>query len=167
MKSGLKIDIKYPSRLGADRIASAAGAFALMGGPLIVVTSGTATTIDCVTENGRFLGGAIAPGPAMFTEYLASSAELLPRVAFPARVPPIGRSTIGALQVGSGAGYPGMVEGIIKYLSASLIKRGTNAICVTGGGAPCLRKMKIPVRVEKDLTFLGMLTLWQMNADKK
>lgn len=165
MKSGLKIDVKHPSSVGPDRIASAAAAFAVMGGPLIVIDAGTATTFNCVTEKGQFLGGAIAPGPALFTSYLNEKTALLPKLKTSGKCPPIGRTTVGAMQIGFRAGYCSMVEGITKHLIPSLGKK-TTIFCATGGGAAALQRCRLPFRIEKDLTFLGLHLIWQMNSLK-
>jgi len=58
------LPIRYhdKSSVGADRIANAVAVRALYGTPAIVVDLGTATTFDCVSSDGAYLGGVIAPG---------------------------------------------------------------------------------------------------------
>src|SRR6267154_1430320 len=51
-----------PDRLGADRWAALIGAWSILRGPCLVVTAGTATTVDILRGDGRFVGGAIIPG---------------------------------------------------------------------------------------------------------
>src|SRR5205814_787090 len=62
IRTGMPILYDNPKEVGADRIANAVGAFDLYGGPSIVVDFGTATTIEAVSANGEYLGGAIFPG---------------------------------------------------------------------------------------------------------
>ena len=53
----------YPSSvIGADRIADAVAARTLYGAPVIVLDFGTATNMEVIDKDGRFLGGVIAPG---------------------------------------------------------------------------------------------------------
>lgn len=61
VKTGMPILYENPKEVGADRIANAVGAFDRFGGPAIVVDFGTANTIDAVSANGEYLGGAIFP----------------------------------------------------------------------------------------------------------
>src|SRR5262249_8417493 len=66
------LEIRYRDRsaVGADRIANAIAARGLYGTPAIVVDLGTATTFDCVSRSGAYLGGAIAPGVGTSAEEL-------------------------------------------------------------------------------------------------
>src|SRR5262245_27589033 len=60
--SPIPLQVPDPDSVGADRIANAMAGKALHGAPCIVVDMGTATTFDCVSKQGAFVGGAIAPG---------------------------------------------------------------------------------------------------------
>ena len=62
IRTGMKVRTDNPREVGADRIVNAVAAFERHGGPLVVVDFGTATTFDCVSEAGDYVGGAIAPG---------------------------------------------------------------------------------------------------------
>ncbi|MEO7000768.1 MAG: type III pantothenate kinase, partial [Ktedonobacterales bacterium] len=62
---GVPLLTDNPWETGADRIISALAAHSLYGGPAIVIQFGTATSFDCVSAEGAFLGGAIAPGLAI------------------------------------------------------------------------------------------------------
>ncbi|MFQ8868402.1 MAG: type III pantothenate kinase, partial [Eggerthella lenta] len=55
-------DYPNPHEIGADRVADAVAAKALYGAPVIVVDFGTATNMEVVDADGRFIGGVIAPG---------------------------------------------------------------------------------------------------------
>jgi len=75
--SGVRIDTDTPEEVGADRIVNAAAVLAGYGGPAIVVDFGTATTFDVITDDGGYLGGAIAPGVEISLEALFSRAARL------------------------------------------------------------------------------------------
>jgi len=62
VKTGVSICTDNPREVGADRVVNTAAAHHLYGGPLIVIDFGTATTLDAVSKEGDYLGGAIAPG---------------------------------------------------------------------------------------------------------
>jgi len=62
IETGMPILMENPREVGADRIVNAVAAHHMYSGYLIVVDFGTATTFDCVSAAGEYLGGAIAPG---------------------------------------------------------------------------------------------------------
>jgi type III pantothenate kinase len=80
--AGVKNGYAHPPQLGCDRFASAIGAHALMPAKtLLVVTCGTATTIDAVTSEGLFVGGMILPGLKLMAQSLARNTAQLPQIA--------------------------------------------------------------------------------------
>ncbi len=163
------VDLRpYPGAktLGADRLANLAGALAHHGpGPLIVVDFGTAATFNVLDARGRFLGGAIAPGWAAVSGYLATRTALLPPVKFTGAVPrAIGRNTVGAIRAGTVLGYRGLVREIIDGLRAEL---GTPArVVATGGDARFLaaRVGGLFDVVDPDLTLHGLRVIAALNS---
>ncbi len=91
-------------------------AFEKYGGPCVIVDFGTATTFDCVSAKGEYLGGVICPGIGISADALFQRTARLPRVEIrkPARV--IGTNTVGSLQSGLYYGYLGLVDGILELL---------------------------------------------------
>ena len=80
-KTGLKLSYKNLKKLGTDRIAAATGAVALQSGQnLIVVDMGTAITVDVITKEGEFCGGAILPGINLMLKSLGAGTAQLPEV---------------------------------------------------------------------------------------
>jgi type III pantothenate kinase len=99
---------------------SALATHRLYGGPAIVIQFGTATSFDCVSPDGDFLGGAIAPGLGISAEALARAASRLYQVEL---VPPphaLGKNTIHSMQSGIIYGHVGLVEGLIARLREEL-----------------------------------------------
>ena len=119
------------SSVGADRIANAVAVRALYGTPAIVVDLGTATTFDCVSQDGAYLGGVIAPGVMTSAEELFRRAARLPRVELrrPERV--LGRATEESLQAGVVWGAAGQVDALVRRLALEM--RGTPHVIATGG----------------------------------
>lgn len=80
-QAGVVNSYRDPAQLGCDRFASLLGARSLFDQqPLLIVTAGTATTIDALDTSSHFLGGMILPGLATMTQSLALSAAQLPQV---------------------------------------------------------------------------------------
>lgn len=143
-----------PEQVGIDRLVTAAAAFHTYGGPLVVVDFGTATTIDAVSAQGEYLGGAIAPGLATAHEALVSRAAKLPPIPFvlPARA--IGRTTREAMQAGLMFGYVGLVEGLVRRVQDEL---GVGPVVATGGLAETVaRASTLALRVEPHLALQGI-----------
>ena len=100
LKTGLRIRTDNPREVGADRIVNAVAALHTYGGPVVVVDFGTATTVDCITAKGEYIGGAIAPGLKISEEALFARTAKLPRVELAKPGSPIGSNTITAMQSG-------------------------------------------------------------------
>jgi len=120
LRLGVGVDYPKPATIGADRLANASAACHLYGAPVIVADFGTAVTFDVVSRSGEYIGGVIAPGLSMMTEYLAEKTALLPRVELRGRCPGVGRSTAGAMRIGARVGYRGMVIEIVKHLKQAM-----------------------------------------------
>jgi type III pantothenate kinase len=164
--AGMPILYENPSEVGADRIVNAIAAYEEYGRgrarPLIVCDFGTATTLDAVTANGEYLGGAICPGVTISADALFQRAARLPRVDV--RKPPtvVGRTTVGAMQSGLFYGYVGMVEGLVRRMASEL---GGAATCVATGGLAPVIAPETPLidAVDVDLTLHGLRLVWERN----
>lgn len=123
---GLGIDYPDPASIGADRLANAAALVAAGPGPGIVVDFGTAVTFDIVDHRPAYIGGVIAPGIGLTTDYLAQRTALLPRIRLePGQPTPpwIGRTTRQAMLAGAFHGYAGMVSHLLHGLVRELRQR--------------------------------------------
>jgi type III pantothenate kinase len=152
---GIRLDYPRPETLGADRLANLAGVAELRGRPVIVIDAGTATTVDAVTAEGVFLGGAIAPGPAMMLDYLADLTAQLPRLAMRPLRGSVGRSTEEAMQLAADVGYAGLLHAIVARMLEDRRMRGARLVA-TGGAAALVRRAIPAARVDCDLTYRGM-----------
>jgi len=76
--AGVRNLYENPERLGADRWAALIGARHSHAGPCLVVTAGTATTVDLLSAAGDFLGGLILPGVELMQQALARGTAQLP-----------------------------------------------------------------------------------------
>jgi type III pantothenate kinase len=160
----VSIDYPKPASIGADRLANACGAVAKYGAPVIVADFGTALTFDVVAAGGIYVGGVIAPGLPLMTEYLADRTALLPLIRLKGRCSSVGRSTEGAMRIGAHIGYRGMVREIVEHLSEGL-ESDTVALCATGGFAKwVLAGAKMPFSVEPNLTLQGLGQIFELNC---
>jgi len=165
VKTGVRISMDNPREVGADRIVNAVAAHQLYGGAVIVIDLGTATTFDAVSEEGDYLGGAIAPGIAIATEALFSRTAVLPRVELTHPKRAIGRSTVAAMQSGIVFGYAGLIEGIVARIQQEL--GGKAKVVATGGYAELLaRETPVIEEVNPDLTLIGLRLIYEMNKAK-
>src|SRR5262249_54815070 len=148
------------SSVGADRIANAVAARTLYGVPAIVVDLGTATTFDCISRQGAYLGGAIAPGVATSAEELFRRAARLPRgeLRRPARA--LGRASEESLQAGVLWGAAGQVDALVRRLALEM--KGTPVVIATGGLAAIVTpECETINRVDEALTLKGMRLIWE------
>ena len=138
VKTGVRIRMDNPAEVGADRIVDAAAAYQLYGGPVIITDFGTATAFDTVSEEGDYLGGAIAPGLSVAAESLFTRTAMLPRVELVRPERAIGTNTITAMQSGLVFGYVGFIEGIITRIQKELGEKAK--VVATGGYAELIAK---------------------------
>ena len=156
------LPIRYhdPGAVGADRLANAIAARDLYGTPAIVVDLGTATTFDCVSKAGEYLGGAIAPGVGTSAEELFRRAARIPRVELRAPRRALGRTTEESLRAGVLWGHAGMVDALVRRLARDM--KGTPQVIATGGWAAIVGPECETVRaVDEALTLKGMRILWE------
>jgi len=131
----IKIAIDNPAEAGADRIINAVAGYTAYSQALIIIDFGTAITFDCVSEDGKYLGGAIAPGMGISIDALASQTAKLPRVDISAPPgPPIGTTTETAIRSGLLYGFGSMVEGMINKIKEEMAPTVPRVIA-TGGMA--------------------------------
>jgi type III pantothenate kinase len=91
---------RHPETVGADRLAAASAAWADSRRACAAVTIGTAVTLSVVNARGEFVGGLIAPGPALQSRALHEHTALLPLVTPRRARSVIGRETRDAVVAG-------------------------------------------------------------------
>lgn len=157
--------VDQPEELGADRRLNGLAAHRLYGGPLVVVDFGTATTFDVIDQQGRYCGGAIAPGINLSMDALHKAAARLPRVSVGRPAEAIGRNTSVAMRSGLFWGYVGLVEGVVKKISEEMTI--SPKVIATGGLAPLFAEgTTLFDEVVPDLTLDGLRLLALQNKQR-
>jgi type III pantothenate kinase len=167
IQTGVKLAVHNPSEVGADRIVNALAIHSLYGGPAIAIAFGTATVFDCVSAQGEYLGGAIAPGMVGALESLTQRAAQLYQVELVSPPNPIGRNTIETMQSGLVLGYAGLVEGLVKRLKKQMLLMNPESeftVVATGGLADVvsLETDAIDI-VDQQLTLKGLKLIYELN----
>ena len=162
IKTGMKVRTDNPREVGADRIVNAVAAYESHGGPLVVVDFGTATTFDCVSVGGDYIGGAIAPGYQISADALFTRTAKLPRVPLQKPKRAIGTNTVASMQSGLFWGYVGLVNELARRCKAEFSERPK---CVATGGLARLIGGACDEIDEHDehLTLMGLRILWERN----
>ena len=163
-KTGVRVLYDNPRDVGADRVVDAVAAYRLYGGPVIIVDFGTATVFDAVSNDGEYLGGAIAPGINIAAEALFLSTSQLRRVELTPPGSAIGRNTVASLQSGLLLGHVGLVEGMVARFKSEM--GHDTRVVATGGLAEVIAKeTRVFDAVNPDLTLVGLRIIYEMNVE--
>lgn len=161
IKTGVKLAVDNPREVGADRVVNSLATYRLYGGPAIAIAFGTATVFDCVSAQGEYLGGAIAPGMVTSLESLTRSAAQLFQVELVRPPKAIGKNTVTTMQSGVVLGFAGLVEGLVKRLKSEL---GDAQVIATGGLAEVIAPATDAIDiVDLQLTLKGLKLIYELN----
>jgi type III pantothenate kinase len=159
----LQILYRTPHTLGVDRLAHCVGAFERYHRDVIVLSIGTAITMDVILGDGSFLGGVIAPGMDMSMHALTHKTAQLTSV--PLRKPRkyIGKSTTECLQSGIVNGTIAMLNSMIGEIKRECKKKFL--VVATGGGSSTIvNYLAFPARCDQTLSLYGILKLYHYNV---
>jgi type III pantothenate kinase len=130
-QSPIPLQVPEPDSVGPDRIANALAGRELHGSPCIVIDLGTATTFDCVSRRGAFVGGAIAPGLGTASDELFRRAARLTDIEMRRPERAVAVTTAENLRVGVLWGYAGLVDSLVQRMKKEI---GARAKVVATGG---------------------------------
>jgi len=165
VKTGVRILTDNPREVGADRVVNALAVRHRYGGPAIVVDFGTATTVDAVSAEGDYIGGAIAPGLAISAEALQRYTARLQDVELIRPARSIGRNTVECMQIGIVIGYAGLVERLVSGVRAEL---GGGKVIATGGLVSAVTQATDVIDiVDGDLTLEGLRLMYELNRPER
>jgi type III pantothenate kinase len=162
-KLPITLDVDEPLTVGADRIVNTLAASRLHKRDCIVVDLGTATTFDCITAEGVFLGGVIAPGVQMAAESLFRKTAKLSATEI---VPPksvIGKRTDECIRAGVVLGSAEAIDGLVRRIKAAWPRKNVPLVIATGGLAHTFRDLCREFdRVEPNLTLQGLAIAYEL-----
>lgn len=157
------LQVDEPLTVGADRIINTLAASRIHHADTIVVDLGTATTYDCITADGVFLGGVIAPGVKTSLETLIRRTSKLPATELVAPERAIGTRTEDCIRAGVMFGCADAIDGIVRRLKAEWPSRRTPLVIATGGLAELIAPLCREVnRVEPYLTLEGLRLAYEL-----
>jgi type III pantothenate kinase len=152
----IRLDVDEPLTVGADRIVNTLAAKEMYGRDTIAVDLGTATTFDCITADGVFVGGVIAQGLESGLEWLGRKTAKLPRVELTPPTSVIGRRTEECIQSGVFFSAVDAVDGIVRRILAEW-QREDVYVVATGGYATTVGPYAQTVdHIEPFLTLFGL-----------
>ncbi len=147
--------IEKPQSVGMDRLCCAAAAYATEGRSCVVADLGTAITVDCVDDDGHFIGGAIFPGLGLQAGVLAERTVLLPQIAIERPPGPLGQDTEQAIRSGIFHGSIGAITRLVESYSEFL--GHWPALFLTGNDAPLIAEsFEIADRLVPNLCLRGV-----------
>ena len=153
----IRLDVDEPRTVGADRIINTLAAVERFHADTIVVDFGTATTFDCITADGRFIGGVIMPGLRTSADQLTRRAAKLPATELQPPPVVIGRRTEDCIRAGVLFGTADAVDGIVRRIKREWPTGATPRVVATGGLAGTIVPLTTSIdAVDPDLTLHGL-----------
>lgn len=162
VKTGMPIRIDNPYEVGADRLVNAVAAFERFSEACVVVDFGTGINFDAVSDDGEYLGGAIAPGVEISLTALAERGARIPRIELGEPATAIGKSTRGAIQSGVVYGFAGLIDGIARRIDAEL-GEGVPFIATGGLAAAIAPFCETISEIDDNLTLTGLRLIHERN----
>jgi type III pantothenate kinase len=161
VKTGMPIRIENPLEVGADRLVNAVAAYDRFKGACVVVDFGTGINFDAVSDEGEYLGGAIAPGLEISLSALIDRAARIPRIDLDEPETAIGRSSRAAIQSGVVFGFAGLIDGIVRRIEEEM---GEVRLLATGGLAAAIAPFTETIEeVDEMLTLKGLRLIHERN----
>jgi type III pantothenate kinase len=162
VKTGMPVRIDNPLEVGADRLVNAVAAYDRIGSACVVVDFGTGINFDAVSDDGEYLGGAIAPGLEVSLSALVERAARIPRIELAEPETAIGRSSRAAIQSGVVFGFAGLIDGVVRRIEDEL---GGAELIATGGLAATVVPFTETIEeVDEMLTLKGLRLIHERNA---
>ncbi len=164
-KLPVKLDVVEPLTVGADRIANTLAASRFYKRDCIVVDMGTATTYDCITADGTFMGGAIAPGIMISADTLFRRTAQLPATEIYPPEKVIARRTDECIRAGVLFGAVDSIDGMVRRIKQEWPNKATPLVIATGGMAEVIHPHSSELElVDPTLTLKGIRLGYELLA---
>lgn len=156
-KLPVKLDVEEPFTVGADRVANTLAASRLYKRDCVVVDMGTATTFDCITADGVFLGGAIMPGIMIAADTLFRRTAQLPATEIYPPKNVIARRTDECIRAGVLFGAVDSIDGMVRRVKKEWPHPAAPLVIATGGMAEVIQAHSSELElVDPTLTLKGI-----------
>ena len=168
---GVRNQYQTPTLLGTDRWAALIAVWQIKKSPCIVVSAGTAVTIDALTvdtsnNQGLFLGGLILPGLDLMQTSLGAATAQLPTInhdnGSAKSIKFFATNTAEAIQSGALNAVLGTIARMATALQEHCV--GTPTIVISGGNAQLIAEQlqqtsTLPVSLIENLVLQGLYQL--------
>ncbi len=152
--------------VGQDRLLNAVAGFEVAKQACVVISAGTAITVDFVDGEGVFHGGAIAPGVRMMLRAMHDQTSALPEVEWGGgeveedSTAPYGRNTTAAMRLGAVYAAKGVVRSLTERYAEAY--GAYPRVIATGGDAQVLfGEDDLVESIVPDLTLRGIVSAWR------
>jgi len=163
VRTGLPIRYDNPREIGADRLVNSVALRDRYAGAAVCVDFGTATTFDCLSSAGEYLGGVILPGIEISLEALTERGAKLPKIELAEPRGVIGKTTVDAIRSGILYGYAGAIDGILVRIEREM--GGEVDVIATGGLSQTIVPFTEHIdEVDDMLTLTGLRLIHGLNA---
>ena len=157
-------DYATPTTLGVDRIALiSAAATQYPDKDVLVIDAGSCVTYDFLTDENKYLGGAIAPGLKMRYKAVNTYTASLPLLETEVPEYFIGNTTEQSLHAGI---FQGMIFEIEGFIDTYREKYPDLTVILTGGDAQLLQKnLKKGIFANSNFLLEGLHYILELNKD--
>ena len=165
IKTGVRLAVKQPLEVGADRIATTAAAIhQFPNHDIILVDFGTATTVSVISKEAAFLGGTIMPGFKTAMHALSQHANQLPNVDILQTQTALGKCTQTNIQAGLYFGQLGAIKEIITRITNETFGKAPLVLIGTGGFAHLFKEANLFDVILPDLVLQGLYQISLKNT---
>ena len=137
------------------------GAYALYGGPVLVLDFGTATTYDLVDASGAFVAGVTAPGIRISAKALWEDAAKLPKIEICKPKSILAQETISSMQAGLVYGQIGQTEYIVRNMAKEAGYKELKVVATGGLGRIIANETDCIDIYDPNLTLTGLRLIFE------
>ncbi len=163
VKTGLHICIDDPGTIASDLVATAVAVKEIYPLPCVIIDMGTATTLTCVNQDGKYIGGAILPGVKISLEALTDGTSLLPKIDISAPKKAIASSTVESMRSGIIYGAVGAIDGVLDRFASELGSCIKTIVSTGGLGKTICPYSRYNIIVDEKLLLKGLGIIYYKN----
>ena len=163
LKTGLKIAMDDPARLGSDLVVDAVAGVNEYGAPLIIIDMGTATTISAIGKDGEYAGGVIMPGLEVSLNSLVGGTSQLPKIPLEKPKKVIGTNTIDCMKSGIMFGTASNIDGMVRKIRKELGCPDAKAVATGGLSKAVIPLCEEEIIIDDELLLKDLVIIYKKN----